>query len=200
MFSIDKNLICKTPAGEKKFYFSINFFLLSLVSHVVCLYLQALPYVCLLIVMLFFIYAIIGMQLFGNIKLDSDSQINRNNNFRNFGAAWLVLFRLVCFLSFFVFFWKKYFIHARDGLKLTSLLNRKLTGNHNHLLRNYVKIDWYFRFSDCWTLSSETVSSRLSIPGLTLYANRSTMAPWSRVNDVTVGSKIAYNRNTANAS
>ncbi|XP_063720723.1 voltage-dependent calcium channel type A subunit alpha-1-like isoform X3 [Symsagittifera roscoffensis] len=54
---------------------------------------KALPYVCLLIVMLFFIYAIIGMQLFGNIALDSASQITRNNNFRNFGAAWLVLFR-----------------------------------------------------------------------------------------------------------
>ena len=33
---------------------------------------KALPYVCLLIVMLFFIYAIIGMQMFGNIQLDEE--------------------------------------------------------------------------------------------------------------------------------
>lgn len=43
---------------------------------------KALPYVCLLIAMLFFIYAIIGMQVFGNIKLDSESAINRHNNFQ----------------------------------------------------------------------------------------------------------------------
>uniref|UniRef100_A0A8C8E0H5 Voltage-dependent P/Q-type calcium channel subunit alpha-1A n=1 Tax=Oryzias sinensis TaxID=183150 RepID=A0A8C8E0H5_9TELE len=35
---------------------------------------KALPYVCLLIAMLFFIYAIIGMQLFGNIALDEEEE------------------------------------------------------------------------------------------------------------------------------
>ncbi|XP_070176328.1 voltage-dependent calcium channel type A subunit alpha-1-like [Littorina saxatilis] len=54
---------------------------------------KALPYVCLLILMLFFIYAIIGMQVFGNIRLDSKTEINRHNNFRSFFEALLLLFR-----------------------------------------------------------------------------------------------------------
>lgn len=55
---------------------------------------QALPYVALLIVMLFFIYAVIGMQLFGKIGLENDdSAIDRNNNFQTFPQAVLVLFR-----------------------------------------------------------------------------------------------------------
>jgi len=54
---------------------------------------QALPFVGLLIVLLFFIYAVIGMQVFGGIKTDSDSAINRYNNFQTFPAAALVLFR-----------------------------------------------------------------------------------------------------------
>ena len=37
--------------------------------------------------MLFFIYAIIGMQMFGNIKLDEDTEINHKNNFRNIGTG-----------------------------------------------------------------------------------------------------------------
>nr|XP_033774311.1 voltage-dependent L-type calcium channel subunit alpha-1S isoform X1 [Geotrypetes seraphini] len=54
---------------------------------------QALPYVALLIVMLFFIYAVIGMQVFGKIALVDGTQINRNNNFQTFPQAVLVLFR-----------------------------------------------------------------------------------------------------------
>ncbi|XP_051950554.1 voltage-dependent R-type calcium channel subunit alpha-1E-like [Xyrauchen texanus] len=54
---------------------------------------KALPYVCLLIAMLFFIYAIIGMQVFGNIKLNEKSQINRHNNFKTFFGALMLLFR-----------------------------------------------------------------------------------------------------------
>ncbi|CAH1153243.1 unnamed protein product [Phaedon cochleariae] len=57
---------------------------------------QALPYVALLIVMLFFIYAVIGMQMFGKIEYDdltSSSSINRNNNFATFFQAVLILFR-----------------------------------------------------------------------------------------------------------
>ncbi|CAG5928829.1 unnamed protein product [Menidia menidia] len=56
---------------------------------------KALPYVCLLIAMLFFIYAIIGMQLFGNIALDEEegSAINEHNNFRSFHMALMLLFR-----------------------------------------------------------------------------------------------------------
>ncbi|KAI1888483.1 hypothetical protein AGOR_G00185610 [Albula goreensis] len=54
---------------------------------------QALPYVALLIVMLFFIYAVIGMQMFGKIALRDNTQINRNNNFQTFPQAVLLLFR-----------------------------------------------------------------------------------------------------------
>ncbi|KAM6436859.1 voltage-dependent L-type calcium channel subunit alpha-1C isoform 15-T15 [Liasis olivaceus] len=54
---------------------------------------QALPYVALLIVMLFFIYAVIGMQVFGKIALNDATEINRNNNFQTFPQAVLLLFR-----------------------------------------------------------------------------------------------------------
>ncbi|XP_056590576.1 calcium channel, voltage-dependent, P/Q type, alpha 1A subunit, b isoform X5 [Triplophysa dalaica] len=56
---------------------------------------KALPYVCLLIAILFFIYAIIGMQLFGNLALDEEgeSAINEHNNFRTFIMALMLLFR-----------------------------------------------------------------------------------------------------------
>ncbi|XP_065811382.1 calcium channel, voltage-dependent, P/Q type, alpha 1A subunit, b isoform X11 [Labrus bergylta] len=56
---------------------------------------KALPYVCLLIAMLFFIYAIIGMQLFGNLALDEERKtaINDLNNFRTFIMALMLLFR-----------------------------------------------------------------------------------------------------------
>uniref|UniRef100_A0A7N6BQF8 Voltage-dependent L-type calcium channel subunit alpha n=1 Tax=Anabas testudineus TaxID=64144 RepID=A0A7N6BQF8_ANATE len=55
--------------------------------------LQALPYVGLLIAMIFFIYAVIGMQTFGKVAIDEDTQINRNCNFQTFFMAVLVLFR-----------------------------------------------------------------------------------------------------------
>uniref|UniRef100_A0A915B5P9 Voltage-dependent L-type calcium channel subunit alpha n=1 Tax=Parascaris univalens TaxID=6257 RepID=A0A915B5P9_PARUN len=54
---------------------------------------QALPYVALLIVLLFFIYAVIGMQVFGKVALNDETHIHRNNNFHTFPAAILVLFR-----------------------------------------------------------------------------------------------------------
>ncbi|XP_059588284.1 voltage-dependent P/Q-type calcium channel subunit alpha-1A isoform X2 [Alligator mississippiensis] len=57
---------------------------------------KALPYVCLLIAMLFFIYAIIGMQVFGNIGIDDkddESAITEHNNFRTFFQALMLLFR-----------------------------------------------------------------------------------------------------------
>lgn len=77
---------------------------------------QALPYVALLIVMLFFIYAVIGMQVcilsdyirslqwcntflfflsksFGKIIKDPETAIHRNNHFQTFQQAVLVLFR-----------------------------------------------------------------------------------------------------------
>ncbi|CAL8353615.1 unnamed protein product [Gadus morhua 'NCC'] len=54
---------------------------------------QALPYVALLIAMLFFIYAVIGMQVFGKIAMVDHTHINRNNNFQTFPQAVLLLFR-----------------------------------------------------------------------------------------------------------
>ncbi|XP_006803553.1 voltage-dependent N-type calcium channel subunit alpha-1B isoform X1 [Neolamprologus brichardi] len=54
---------------------------------------KALPYVCLLIAMLFFIYAIIGMQVFGNIELVEENAINHHNNFQTFFQALTLLFR-----------------------------------------------------------------------------------------------------------
>ncbi|XP_075431001.1 voltage-dependent L-type calcium channel subunit alpha-1D isoform X15 [Ascaphus truei] len=54
---------------------------------------QALPYVALLIAMLFFIYAVIGMQVFGKVAMRDNTQINRNNNFQTFLQAVLLLFR-----------------------------------------------------------------------------------------------------------
>ncbi|XP_024914927.1 voltage-dependent L-type calcium channel subunit alpha-1F [Cynoglossus semilaevis] len=55
--------------------------------------LQALPYVGLLIAMIFFIYAVIGMQTFGKVAVDDNTEINRNCNFQTFFMAVLVLFR-----------------------------------------------------------------------------------------------------------
>ncbi|XP_056643353.1 voltage-dependent calcium channel type A subunit alpha-1 isoform X20 [Diorhabda sublineata] len=54
---------------------------------------KALPYVCGLIAMLFFIYAIIGMQVFGNIEVSPETSIDRHNNFRNFIQGLMLLFR-----------------------------------------------------------------------------------------------------------
>jgi len=54
---------------------------------------QALPYVALLIALLFFIYAVVGMQMFGKIAYDNERAIHRNNNFRTFPHAVMILFR-----------------------------------------------------------------------------------------------------------
>ena len=43
---------------------------------------RALPYVAMLIMLLFFIYGVVGMQMFGTIQLEGDL-INDNNNFQS---------------------------------------------------------------------------------------------------------------------
>ena len=43
--------------------------------------------------MLFFIYAIVGMQLFGSLKMDPSTAIERHNNFRHIFQSLLCLFR-----------------------------------------------------------------------------------------------------------
>ncbi|KAL4622587.1 voltage-dependent L-type calcium channel subunit alpha-1D-like [Arapaima gigas] len=97
------------PGSEESSRVSITFFRLFRVMRLVKLLnkgegirtllwtfvksLQALPYVGLLIAMIFFIYAVIGMQTFGKIAMQDQSSINRNNNFQTFQQAVLLLFR-----------------------------------------------------------------------------------------------------------
>ncbi|XP_063064429.1 dihydropyridine-sensitive L-type skeletal muscle calcium channel subunit alpha-1-like [Engraulis encrasicolus] len=54
---------------------------------------QIFPNVALLIIMLFFIYSVVGMQIFGKIALVDGLEINRNNHFQTFPSAVLLLFR-----------------------------------------------------------------------------------------------------------
>ncbi|XP_074629841.1 voltage-dependent L-type calcium channel subunit alpha-1D-like isoform X2 [Acropora palmata] len=58
---------------------------------------KALPYVGMLIGLLFFIYAVIGMQMFGQISVENEedpwAQISSQNNFQSFPQAIQVLFR-----------------------------------------------------------------------------------------------------------
>ncbi|KAM5179969.1 voltage-dependent L-type calcium channel subunit alpha-1S [Mantella aurantiaca] len=106
---IDTPHIPATPVDDESARISITFFRLFRVLRLVKLLsrgegvrtllwtfiksFQALPYVALLIVMLFFIYAVIGMQVFGKIAMVDGTQINRNNNFQTFPQAVLLLFR-----------------------------------------------------------------------------------------------------------
>ncbi|KAM3936077.1 voltage-dependent L-type calcium channel subunit alpha-1S [Leptodactylus fuscus] len=106
---IDTPGIPATPGADDSSRISITFFRLFRVLRLVKLLsrgegvrtllwtfiksFQALPYVALLIVMLFFIYAVIGMQVFGKIAMVDGTQINRNNNFQTFPQAVLLLFR-----------------------------------------------------------------------------------------------------------
>lgn len=54
---------------------------------------QALPWVTLLILMVFFVFAVVGMQLFGKIELNEHTYIDRNNHFQTFPYAVVLLFR-----------------------------------------------------------------------------------------------------------
>ncbi|KAF7647451.1 hypothetical protein LDENG_00172210 [Lucifuga dentata] len=102
-------IVTEFSSGEDSSRVSITFFRLFRVMRLVKLLskgegirtllwtfiksLQALPYVALLIAMIFFIYAVIGMQTFGKIAMQDYTQINRNNNFQTFPQAVLLLFR-----------------------------------------------------------------------------------------------------------
>ncbi|CAF1363793.1 unnamed protein product [Adineta ricciae] len=82
---------------------------------------KALPYVCLLIGMLFFIYAIIGMQVFGNVRHDSGkTEINRHNNFANFFSALMLLFRCATGES-----WQAVMLACKDGADCHSTTNER---------------------------------------------------------------------------
>ncbi|XP_038594761.1 voltage-dependent L-type calcium channel subunit alpha-1C isoform X6 [Micropterus salmoides] len=97
LFTVE--MILKLIAFKPRGYFSdpwnVFDFLIVIGSiiDVILSEINALPYVALLIVMLFFIYAVIGMQMFGKIALQDNTQINRNNNFQTFPQAVLLLFR-----------------------------------------------------------------------------------------------------------
>lgn len=54
---------------------------------------KSLPFVALLIGMVFFVYAIVGMIVFARVQQSDDRAINRHNNFASFGNALLLLFR-----------------------------------------------------------------------------------------------------------
>ena len=69
--------------------------------------LKALPYVIMLIAMLFFIYAIIGMQIFGNIENNLDTTINHHNNFRTIFSS--VILGVVGYFFMFFFFVNLFF-------------------------------------------------------------------------------------------
>nr|XP_060632682.1 voltage-dependent L-type calcium channel subunit alpha-1C isoform X6 [Anolis sagrei ordinatus] len=97
LFTVE--MVLKLIAFKPKGYFSDPwnvFDFLIVIGSIIDVILSetnALPYVALLIVMLFFIYAVIGMQVFGKIALDDTTDINRNNNFQTFPQAVLLLFR-----------------------------------------------------------------------------------------------------------
>ncbi|XP_065679404.1 voltage-dependent P/Q-type calcium channel subunit alpha-1A isoform X2 [Hydra vulgaris] len=59
---------------------------------------RALPYVAMLIFLLFFVYAIIGMQIFSQIAINSSEDqwqyINEDNNFRTYFSSTQILFRI----------------------------------------------------------------------------------------------------------
>nr|QQY02546.1 voltage-dependent N-type calcium channel subunit alpha-1B [Cryptocotyle lingua] len=72
---------------------------------------KALPYVCLLLLMLFFIYAVVGMQVFGQIAInDAEGQITSYNNFHSFVGAVLLLFRCATGES-----WQEVMLGCTDG-------------------------------------------------------------------------------------
>uniref|UniRef100_K1R285 Voltage-dependent calcium channel type A subunit alpha-1 n=1 Tax=Magallana gigas TaxID=29159 RepID=K1R285_MAGGI len=54
---------------------------------------KSLPYVFFLNILSFYVFAVLGMQMFGNIKLDDDTAITRYNNFGSIFTSLLVLFR-----------------------------------------------------------------------------------------------------------
>jgi len=84
---------------------------------------KALPYVCLLIAMLFFIYAIIGMQMFGNIKVDHTSTIHNHNNFQSIFQATLVLFRCATGES-----WQAVMLACKAGVECQPHANQRSSG------------------------------------------------------------------------
>nr|CAB3227402.1 voltage-dependent L-type calcium channel subunit alpha-1D-like [Phallusia mammillata] len=84
---------------------------------------QALPYVALLIVLLFFIYAVIGMQVFGKVKPIDGEQINRNNNFQTFFQAVLLLFRCATGES-----WQEVMLAATAGKECDDNSDWNITG------------------------------------------------------------------------
>ena len=76
--------------------------------------LKSLPHVMFLVMLTFYIYAIIGMQIFGKVEADPDNSpdyvITRYNNFESFQNAMILLFRwelYTCSLNCWLFatFW-----------------------------------------------------------------------------------------------
>ncbi|XP_068695384.1 voltage-dependent calcium channel type A subunit alpha-1-like isoform X1 [Montipora foliosa] len=80
---------------------------------------KALPYVTLLIMLLFFMYAVVGMQLFAKIKRNPETEINDDNNFTNLLEALQVLFRSATGEN-----WNLIMLDCGDGAKCENDDNR----------------------------------------------------------------------------
>jgi voltage-gated cation channel len=65
--------------------------------HAFLISLPALFNIATLLLLIIFIYAIIGMNLFMNVKLQNS--LTSNNNFQTFGKSFIILFRLSTFSS-----------------------------------------------------------------------------------------------------
>ncbi|XP_056011391.1 voltage-dependent P/Q-type calcium channel subunit alpha-1A-like isoform X2 [Ostrea edulis] len=83
----------------RKKYFSDNwnrmdlFLVLGSVVDTTLDLLKSLPYVIILNLLLFYVFAVLGMQIFGNIGVDDETSITKYNNFGNILTSLLVLFR-----------------------------------------------------------------------------------------------------------
>ena len=99
--------------------------------------------------MLFFIYAIIGMQVFGNIAISPNSALNRHNNFRNFLQALLLLFRSGDLLPRFLM------------LKLIS----SMSFSYTFTSLSYVQVVWVMSYPQVvWVMSYPQVVWVMSYP------------------------------------
>ncbi|XP_061188059.1 probable voltage-dependent N-type calcium channel subunit alpha-1B [Saccostrea echinata] len=71
---------------------------------------KSLPYVFFLNFLSFYVFAVLGMQIFGDIKLDDKTSINKYNNFKNIGTSLLVLFRCATGEN-----WQQIMLDCMDG-------------------------------------------------------------------------------------
>ncbi|KAL3321146.1 Voltage-dependent L-type calcium channel subunit alpha-1C [Cichlidogyrus casuarinus] len=110
---------------------------------------RALPYVAMLIALIFFIYAVIGMQQFGRIEYawnpTENSErpvINEHNNFKNFFYAILVLFRSSTGEA-----WQDIMMSARNSPKVKCIDKSKLENSCGNWITYPYFISFYIMCS-----------------------------------------------------